>query len=270
MRMWTSIIFFFFFFSLSASTAHGFFQGLQNLGKEQGSGLSELREKLQEALPPPTSFDDVKEGDWFHTFVQSVAEWGIVSGYKNEKGIFTGNYGPGDPLSIGAILKMALKAAKVDETKCSGSPANPKAKAHWAKAYVLCGEQMDVRILRDFPDPDRPAKRGEVVGLLFDAFGESVPRGVANFTDTANHPYEADISEATKLGIVSGDMKDGVPTGTFRPNDGVNRAEAAKLIFGKLATLAQTGKSSLQKIGAKKPSSGKSSSRPLPRRSLRR
>lgn len=264
MRIVASIILFSFFFSLHVSTAYGFFEGLQNLGKEQSSGLGELRDKLQESLPPPTSFKDVKEGDWFSEFVKSVAQWGIVSGYKNEKGHFTGNYGPGDPLSIGAILKMALKAAKVDETKCTGSPANQRAKEHWARAYVVCGEGMDLRILKDLPDLDRPAKRGEVVGLLFDAFGENFPPGIANFKDTANHPYEADISYATLLGIVSGDMKDGVPTGTFRPDDGVNRAEAAKLVYGKLASLAPK-----EKIAKKKTTIQTSSSKSLPRPSRR-
>lgn len=265
MHIVASITLLFFFF---APTAHGFFQGLQDLGKEQNGGLSELREKLQEALPPPTSFHDVKEGDWFHTFVKSVAQWGIVSGYKDTKGKFTGSYGPGDPLSIGAILKMALKAAKVDETKCTGSPANQRAKEHWAKAYVVCGEGMDVRILQDLPDLDHPAKRGEVVGLLFDAFGENVPPGFANFKDTANHPYEADISYATLLGIVSGDIKDGVPTGAFRPDDGVNRAEAAKLIYGKLATIASKTKVQIPPRKSSSASS-KSSVRPPSRRSLR-
>ncbi|OGJ59335.1 hypothetical protein A3D11_03255 [Candidatus Peribacteria bacterium RIFCSPHIGHO2_02_FULL_49_16] len=211
--------------------AYGFFQGLSELGKEPLSAEKILQKLEQATGKTAPSFKDVKKDAWFHSYVSAVAEWGIVSGYKNSEGALTGEYGPSDPLSIGAILKMTLRAAKVNEMTCAGSPAHPQAKEHWARQFVLCGEERDFRILRNKKRSlDEPAKRGEVAGILFDAFGSAVPLGQASFSDTGGHAYEADIAYAASLGIVSGD--DG--KNTFRPNDGVNRAEAAKMIYNRI------------------------------------
>ena len=52
------------------------------------------------------------------------------------------------------------------------------------------------------------------------------------FSDVqVKHPHSNAIATATFYGLVTGDMdRDGNPTGAFRPDDPINRAEVAKII----------------------------------------
>lgn len=224
---------------LFTSPAYGFFNLLDKAHPKENAGgnLGKVLLEIEEAKNArKTGFKDVKEDDWFGSYVSSVAKWGIVSGYKDKDNKPTGKYGPGDPVTVAEILKMTMKSAKVDEKECPATVKHPKAGAHWAKVYVACGEAFGVRLLKGNPDLNRGATRAEVLTILFDAFKDAVPPTSSDFTDARGHPYEADIAFAAKLGIVSGDKDaDGNPKGTFRPNDKVNRAEAAKMIYLKVA-----------------------------------
>ena len=224
---------------LFTSPAYGFFQALDKLRPKEnaGGGLQKVLQQVEEAKNATKSgFKDVKEADWFGSYVSSVAKWGIVSGYKDKDGKPTGKYGPGDPVTVAEILKMTMKSAKVNEKECPAMVKHPKAGNHWAKVYVACGEALGARLLKGNPDLNRGASRAEVLTILFDAFKDDVPSASSDFTDAHEHPYEADIAFAAKLGIVSGDKDaNGNPKGTFRPNDKVNRAEAAKMIYLKVA-----------------------------------
>ncbi|MDO8648442.1 MAG: S-layer homology domain-containing protein [Candidatus Peregrinibacteria bacterium] len=219
--------------------AFGLFEAFSKLAEEleamersSPEGLSELLEKLEDS---ETKFNDVGSGDWFHRYVSSAARWGIVTGYKDAAGKPTGAFGPGNTVTVAEILKMALKAAQVDDATCRGSPSLTQAERHWARPFVVCAEQRGVRLLTSAPDLNRPALRGEVLSVVFDAFGDKVPPLFAPFKDTENHPLESDIAYAAALKIISGDKdKSGNPTGTFRPNAPVNRAEAAKIIYERL------------------------------------
>lgn len=229
-----------FSFVLVASPAYGFFQIFDKmLPKENAGGeFQKVLQQVEEAKDASkTGFRDVKEGDWFGRYVSSVAKWGVAAGYKDKDGKPTGKYGPGDPVTVAEILKMAMKAAKADETACPAAVKHPKAGAHWAKVFVACGEARGLRLLKGNPDLNRGATRAEVLTVLFDSFEDSVPQESSTFSDAKGHPAEADIAFAAKLGIVSGDKdEDGDPKGTFRPNDKVNRAEAAKMIYLKVAS----------------------------------
>ena len=220
------------------------FFGILDQLKEELAGMGGSHEEMsvrfddlveQLSGPSERTFTDMTPGAWYERYVRGVTQWGIVSGYTDEEGRALGRFGPGDPVTIAQMLKMALEAAQVDETKCGSNPAHPQAQGHWAMQYVACGEEKNMRILRTFTNLDRPALRGEVLVIIHDAFGDRVPPLLSIFDDTADHPYEADIAYASVLGIVSGDTdRWGNPLGRFRPNDQINRAEAAKIIYEKL------------------------------------
>lgn len=226
-------------------TGVAFFEVLDDLDRELnlieqgGTGLEDLAEELNTGGTP---FKDIRQGEWYAQYVTRVAQWGIVSGYKDTQGRALGLFGPGDPVTIAEILKMALEAAKVDEAGCKGIARHPQVREHWADIYIVCAEERGFRVLTHPVDINRPALRAEVLAIMHDAFGDDVPPLLSTFKDTAYHPYEKDIAYAAALGIVSGDTdKAGNPTGTFRPNDEVNRAEAAKIIYEKLKTQVLLG-----------------------------
>ncbi|TSC59009.1 MAG: Uncharacterized protein Greene041619_190 [Candidatus Peregrinibacteria bacterium Greene0416_19] len=230
-------------FLLAATPARAFFGVLDELQKQiesdQSGGadtkaLQDLLKDLQSA-PAADGFSDIDAKAWYAPYVSYAASKGIVTGYKDSKGKATGKFGPGDAVTVAQMLKIALKATGIDESICTGRPKHPKAKDHWASSYVVCAEAMNARILKESPPLDRPATRGEVIGLLHDVFQDQVSSLVSPFKDTKGSPYERDIAFAYALGIVTGDKdKSGRETGTFRPGDGVKRGEAAKIIYLKM------------------------------------
>lgn len=226
-----------FLLSPAASAFFGAFDALeeefQRIEGKSGNELQDILEELEEASG--SSFRDVAQGQWYHQYVSSVARWGIVSGYKDSSGNPTGRFGPADPVTVAEILKMAMEAGRIDESACTGTPNLAQARNHWARNYVACAEQRNFRMLRGVPDLNRPALRAEVLTIIHDAFGDRVPPLLSTFKDTANHPLESDVAYAAALGVVSGDKDaSGNPTGRFRPDAFVNRAEAAKIIYEKL------------------------------------
>lgn len=227
------------FLMLVPRPAFGFFEIFEQLKQEirtiEQSKQGEDRDAVVRTLDTAGKFNDVGEKDWFYQYVSSTARWGIVSGYKNAAGKSTGTYGAGNTVTVAEILKMALKAAQADETACSGTPGFAQAETHWARAFVLCAQEKKMRLIASRPDLNRPALRGEVLSVVFDAFGDTVPPLFAPFKDAENHPLESDIAYAAALRMVNGDRDgSGLPLGTFRPNAAVNRAEAAKIIYERL------------------------------------
>jgi hypothetical protein len=209
-------------------------QELQTWEATQAADFTDVVAQLDDITAPV--FRDVPANSWFSPYVSSLAEWGIVSGYRNAQGQQTGEFKPSSNVTIAEALKMAMVAAKVDVSLCTNAPTLAGAENHWAKAYVACAEAMDMRLFRgNAPSLDSAAKRSQVIAIINDAFGEQVLPLFSSFRDTAGNPWESDIAYAALLGIVSGDKDaSGNPTGYFRPNENIVRAEVAKVIYEKI------------------------------------
>lgn len=224
--------------------------------------LSDLTEKLERAARTTTGFSDIDPQGWYARFVTAVARWGIVSGYNDARGNPLGIFGPADPVTVAEILKMSLKAVGIDEARCLRPPLHPHARGHWSERFVACAEERNFRLFQLQPPLNRPALRAEVLTVIHDAFSDSIPSLLSLFNDTQDHPYEADIAYASAMGVVSGDTDfQGMPLGTFRPDDRINRAEAAKIVYQKLrvkmseeiGNVQGTPTSSLHSSSSKKP-----------------
>lgn len=175
---------------------------------------------------------DVPKDAWFYTYVETLTDLGIVSGYKDADGKPKGLYGSENPITRAETMKIAVGAAGIDPASC-GSPKHPKAAAHWASQYIACAEGQNFGITAE-TNLDAPIGRAEAVHYFLMAFGVSVPGGTPPLTDSKDHQYKNDIAYAYALEIVSGDTNaDGSEKGIFRPNENLNRAELAKI-----ATLA--------------------------------
>lgn len=207
---------------------------LQLYETAHASDFSDVLDELGEITG--SVFTDVKTGDWFQPYVTSLAEWQIVSGFRDKTGKLTGEFKPGNSVTVAEVLKMTMAAAKTDTADCTGKAAHKEASGHWAETYVICGEEMGIRILDAASvDLNRKATRAEVVGVLFDVFGDDAPALLSGYKDTSSSVYEHDIAYATMLGIVSGDKDiSGNPTGNFRPNAAILRAEVAKVVYERL------------------------------------
>jgi hypothetical protein len=229
----------------SVVQVHALFDELAQLKQElqvwettHAADFSDLIDHLDTIEGP--GFKDVTPNDWFNPYVSYVADWGIVSGYRNAQGQLTGDYGPGNPVTIAEVLKMSFRASGVDETQCRRPVRLPEAKGHWAEHFVSCGEEIGMRILQtSHLDLNRKAKRAEVIAIIHDAFGDAIPPLYSTFKDTVGHPLEADIAYAAARGIVGGYKNEkGEETGIFDPNGNINRAEVAKVIYERLKVQA--------------------------------
>lgn len=183
------------------------------------------------------AFTDVNDADWFAEFVRSIASFRIVSGYRRADGSLTGEYRPANPVTVAEALKMVYEAAGQDPTLCHRPAVHPQARYHWASAYVSCAEERQMRLFQTVDlDLNRPVKRAELLTMIHDAFGDRVLPFYSQFRDTQGHKYEADIAYAVGRGIVSGDLDiAGKPTGSFRPDANINRAETAKILYTRLS-----------------------------------
>jgi hypothetical protein len=133
-------------------------------------------------------------------------------------------------VAIVASLFASSVATAQTQTIFSDVPADA-----WFAPYVQ--ELANAGVLDTTKDTYRPAdlvNRAEMAKLAVKAAGitEEVATA-APFNDVAMGQWYTDvIYTAAKNGIVSGDKTAaGVPTGTYRPGDSLNRAEAAKIII---------------------------------------
>ena len=161
----------------------------------------------------------------------SLAQAGIITGYKDANSVLTGQFGPANPVTEAEILKMALLAA--GKTIGDGIPQNALAKDDWSAPYVKTAEDLRLTLYVPTLDVRQPATRGEVVETILEVFGVPTDTRTDNpFSDMPiDHPHAAAILTAWRLGIITGDTDEqGTPVGIVRPDDLVNRAEAAKIL----------------------------------------
>ncbi|MCC7432521.1 S-layer homology domain-containing protein [Candidatus Peregrinibacteria bacterium] len=108
----------------------------------------------------------------------------------------------------------------------------------WFAEYVNGLAEMGVvDSTKSMYRPGDLVNRAEMAKFAFMVSG--LPKEMATeapFKDVAMGQWYTDyIYTLSKNGIVSGDKKDGVPTGFFRPTDSLNRAEATKMLVNAAA-----------------------------------
>ena len=173
-------------------------------------------------------FKDTDDDQWYTKYVSAVKNRGIVSGYKDKNGKELGEFRPGNNVTVAEILKIGLETSIKGESKDGNKVPVLKAAAnHWAKGYVLKGEELGLDLVKGNASLDKPATRGEVVRMMLEAL-DIKPKNVSStsFSDlSASHKDAAYIQYAADLGIVSGDSG----KTTFRPDAPINRAEVSKI-----------------------------------------
>ena len=183
---------------------------------------SKVRARLAKFRAGLVPFKDIDDDIWYGQFVTYAKDNNIVSGYSGNR---EGEYGPGDPVTIAEVLKMALVAADQGEAET----IDPRHPNHWAAKFFQKARNLNLTLgTEDNPNPNRPATRKEVAGLILEALGIIPPDTLlAPFSDVSTgNPYATAIAYLKQTGVISGDS-----TGnTFRPNDPINRAEVAKVI----------------------------------------
>lgn len=206
-------------------------------------GLGQLEQARQERVSGFVSvfvggreivFLDVPEREWYAPYVRSVAEQGIISGYRDGQGVPTGIFGPERSVSREELAKIAVLMRGMDPSSCPSSPKNLTASGSWSQSYVSCAEQAEFAVFSDgSADVKAPATRSEVVATILDAMkAEPIQVTGSGFTDVpASILFAGSIERAKQDGVISGYAdSQGVPIGLFGPSDPVKRAELAKIV----------------------------------------
>ena len=165
-------------------------------------------------------FTDVRQTDWFASYVETARELGIVSGYPD------GSFRPSRQVTYGEFLAMAMRGRAAEEPAGSQKTAS----AHWARkfydaavaAQILDEADVSPRFL------DEPIPRRDVAlimaGLLrgADRSGKNVRSADKIFSDVeASDEREYAIALCAYYGALTG-----YPDGTFRPLGFLTRAES--------------------------------------------
>lgn len=179
-------------------------------------------------------FHDIPQNSWFAEFVFTAAKFGIMAGYKDADGTPTGLFAPEQPVTLAELSAITHRVIGDTPKTPSPKPQNANARRTWFAPFFASAEQKGwLAYMNPEVDPLEPATRGEVVVTLLHALDIPLqwPKGKL-FSDVAiSTPFAAAIETASRENLIAGrtDSK-GNPTGTFGPEEPVNRAEMAKII----------------------------------------
>ncbi|MBR5642400.1 MAG: S-layer homology domain-containing protein [Firmicutes bacterium] len=159
-------------------------------------------------------FTDVRQTDWFASYVETARDLGIVSGYPD------GSFRPSRQVTYGEFLAMAMR----------GKGKEDAAGTHWARKFYDAAIAAEVLDEADVSPRflDEPIPRRDVAlimaGLLrnADRSGRNVKSADKTFSDVeATDEREYAIALCAYYGTLSG-----YPDGTFRPLGFLTRAES--------------------------------------------
>ena len=156
-------------------------------------------------------YGDVKEADWYYTYVRELSYHGIVSGYPD------GTFRPNSELTAGEALKLLLVAA----TKTDPGTA---ASGHWAGSYLALAESLGCVIPGEIVDLDAPIDRLSIASIAAIALGLQPVTGPTPFADVDNG-YTLALYEA---GIITGDTSGSQRF--YNPGGRITRAEMCTIV----------------------------------------
>ena len=211
---------------------------VDQMAKAIEDAIAGLKEK-----PAVPQFKDVTDPDneWFYDYVYEIAATSnskgtpLMSGYKNDKGEFTGYFGPADPLMRQDFAVMLYRLANEPDVTVTKTPAFPDADtgAYYYKAIVWAQQE------------------GVITGYNDGRFGvghnitrEQVATILYRYAKSAGLDTSAkgDLSKFSDVGLVSDFAKDalvwangvgivtGKADGRIDPQGNATRAEIAKMV----------------------------------------
>ncbi len=158
------------------------------------------------------TFSDVRQSDWFYTYVSELSKNSVVSGYPD------GTFRPDDRVTCGEALKLIILAAGYGEQPASGR--------HWATGYLNFASVRRFVDAATVTDLDAPISRLMIAQIAAKALGLPL-------TDTRS-PF-ADVSDM----YVTALFKKGVILGTYNedgrliyyPVSKLKRSEMSAIIW---------------------------------------
>lgn len=162
-------------------------------------------------------FSDVKDTDWFCTYVVELAEAGVVSGTTAT------TYSPRSNVTWGEALKLVLLATGREEQRAGSG--------HWAQGYLDLA--LKEGLLTEEADLRAAITRRELAELAAAAMGLSLPGSLEEgpFQDVpADDSAAGAIAALHEAGIVEGTALPGGGS-AYAPDQPLKRSEIAAIIW---------------------------------------
>ncbi len=191
---------------------------------QSASAVGSLANFTQKNTYTRGQFLDVDEGLWYgYDKQRSVAD---AYTYGLMKGTGAAQFTPGGSLSVAEAITAAARVYQIyytsGESFSQGSP--------WYQVYVDYALDKGIIKNTDFSDYTRAVTRAEMAYLFSRALPEKelAPQNTVNTLPdvTATAPHYASILLLYRAGVLSGSDGDG----TFTPDKGITRAEAAAIL----------------------------------------
>lgn len=156
------------------------------------------------------TFSDVKETDWFYTYVSDLYKNRVIDGYSADR------FGPQDTLTRGQALKLILLATSYQEQKPTGS--------HWASGYLTFATNQGF-LPSKAVNLDENISRQEIASIAAKALKLSDVSIPSPFLDSS----DPSVLALYQLGILKGTTENNALV--FKPESSITRAEISAIIW---------------------------------------
>lgn len=157
-------------------------------------------------------------GKWYETYIADLYEYGLAEGMSAD------TMAPKDPITVAQIVALAVRVnAKYYNGKIG------EAEGAWYAPYISYALDYGLITEEESRDVDRPATRSESALIL----SRTLPdwqldrvNDTGSFSDiAADDPCLAAVTRLCRAGVITG-----YEDGTFRPEQGISRAEAMTVV----------------------------------------
>lgn len=205
------------------------------------------------AVPMPTfaatsQYSDIK-GHWAKEYVTDASGLEIFHGYED------GQFHPDDQITRAEFVTALVQALGLQVKSDKGNLDFADVKTDdWFYAAVQTGIRAGLIQDQDYTSdfmPNQPISRGEMARMIARAVAPyaNVPDVKKSFTDVdSSSPFAFYINQAAGYGILGG-----YEDGSFKPNQGATRAEAAVMVLRALKVIPQQGPYHIQLQGIENP-----------------
>ena len=156
-------------------------------------------------------FPDVKETDWYYTYVKDLSGENIIGGLPD------GCFGPNNIISYGEALKLIMRAVGFDP--------QPPVDSHWASGYLKLAVAKGLVAAGEMTDLNASITRLEIAHVTAKALGLPPLDPEARFTDTT----DGFVLALYHCNIITGNSDTGALL--YKPQNTMTRAEISAVIW---------------------------------------
>ena len=173
-----------------------------------------------------SEYTDINKSHWAYSYIDTMSADGIIKGYDD------GSFRPSRPVTYAEFIKMVYIAVTDEELE---QPSN----SHWAINYYSNSMKIGLFNGNDIKTEqlDNVIPRKYMALLVSNSLPKvfSIDNGILNDIDDVDEDteYWNEIAVSYEEGILNG-----YPDGTFKPESGLSRAEAAKTVYGIMSKIS--------------------------------